>query len=145
MSREFIQAVANQVNQKVEGDKTVKGDILERLSNPENATNNLPFFTYFKLLFKLAQIGMTLKKKQSLEMKQLDADQVIKDKEVEIISMRGLVSNLDFHQRISAQVQRTVDEDIAAIVSKQQRIYNEIQRAQTNVGENFKQEYFSTL
>ena len=122
MERQFIQTVANQVNQKTvegkDGNVIQQGEILQKISNSANANANLPFFPYFKLLFKMCQIGMTMKKKQALEMKQVTADQFIKDKEVAIISSRGLVSNLDFHQRITAQVQRTTEEDIAAIVSK---------------------------
>lgn len=82
------------------------------------ATHMLPFFPYFKLLFKLCQVGMTLKNKQNLERKQIEADQYIKDKEVRIETSKQLLVNLDFHQRIADQVARTQREDIAALTSK---------------------------
>jgi len=59
----WLRDVADSVNMDVEG---VKGKLLAQVSDPENAESMIPFFPYFKLLFKLCQLGMTLKTKESL-------------------------------------------------------------------------------
>ena len=105
----------------------------------------MPFFPYFKLLFKLCQIGMTMKKKQSLERKQIDAEVYITDKEVEKQTFQSLMDNLAFHDKITDQVIRTQQEDIYAIVNKQDGLRNEIARCRNICSGNFKAEYFASL
>lgn len=149
MERQFIQSVAQQVNQRNiagEGKASIEqGEILRAVSDANNATHMLPFFPYFKLLFKLCQLGMTLKKRQSLEMKQVSADVYIKDKKVSATTAESQVGNLSFHEKISEQVNRTMQQDIAALVSKQERLRREIERTQAHTTDEFRATYLSSI
>ena len=75
-----------------------KGAILERLTNPASAASAFHFFPYFKLLFKLAQIGMTKKTKESLERKQEAMQKEMDAADVHIGTQDALIKNLGMAQ-----------------------------------------------
>jgi len=64
--RVWLQDMAKSVNMGGKGDK---GDLLREVSEPANINDMVHFFPHFKVLFKLAQLGMTLTKQTSLENK----------------------------------------------------------------------------
>ena len=72
----FIQSVAESVNMSVDG---VRGSLLELVANPDTSSDMVPFFPYFKVLYKLCQMGMTMKKKQSLERKAENSKKEMED------------------------------------------------------------------
>ena len=122
-----------------------QGTILAAMLDAVQGALLIPFMPYFKLLFKLCQIGLMMKKKQSLERKQIDADEYIADKTVKIASASALIDNLSFHERITAQILRTNEQDISAITNKQDRLRREIERTQQYTTADFKQDYFRSI
>ena len=64
--RQWLQNVAKSVNMDADGNK---GDLLAAVSDPASAADMIHFFPHFKILFKFAQLGMTLTKQTSLENK----------------------------------------------------------------------------
>ena len=74
--KQWISDVASQVNMDMEG---AKGKLLNAVSDPASANFMYHIFPYFKLVFKYAQIGMTLKSMQSLSRKQEKAQKELDD------------------------------------------------------------------
>lgn len=95
-----------------------KGKLLEAVTNPATASDMAPFFVFFKLVFKMAQTGMTLKTKQNLVRKQETMKKEMDDATVQIETQRAYIENLSFHQRISAEADRIRSEDVQTLVQK---------------------------
>jgi len=74
--KEWIRGVADSVNMNEDG---IKGKLLAGISDPAESRNLIPFFPYFKVLFKLCQIGMTLKSKQSKQRREDEASKTMAD------------------------------------------------------------------
>lgn len=119
----WIRDAAQTVNMDLEG---VKGSILQAVTNAGNLQDMAPFFPYFKILYKLCQIGMTLKSKQSLVRKQQAAKKEMEDLKVQQETAQALVDNLSFHERITAEVARIRTGELAAIIQKEQMIYEKV-------------------
>jgi hypothetical protein len=75
--------MAGEVSQDSEAQQ---GKILADLMNSGSATYNVQFIPFFKVLFKLIQIGLTKKNKMTLDRKQLTADKNSQDLNVQIES-----------------------------------------------------------
>ena len=63
LNKQWIADVAFSVNMNLDG---VKGKLLKAISENNEAATLYPIYPYFKIVFKFAEIGMTLKSKQSL-------------------------------------------------------------------------------
>jgi len=81
LEKQWIREQAESVNMSVEG---VKGKLLGQVSNAGSAAEMLPFFIYFKVLYKFCQMGMALKTKQSLTRKQEAAQKEMDDIEAKM-------------------------------------------------------------
>ena len=57
----------------------VKGKLLNALTSASKVEDTVIFFPYFKVLFRLVQIALTMKRRQNLEMRQVQADKNIED------------------------------------------------------------------
>ena len=79
--RQWLQGVAKSVNMDADGNK---GDILQAVSDPSNAADMIHFFPHFKILFKFAQLGMTITKQTSLENKVVNAKKVMEQNLVQL-------------------------------------------------------------
>lgn len=136
----WIRDVAQTVNMDLEGNK---GSILAAVTDAGRGNDMAPFFPYFKILYKFCQIGMTLKSKQSLVRKQTAAKKEKDDLQVQLDTAQALFDNLNFHERISAEVARVKSVELSTIIDKQQMINDRVQRLSRyqNV-DVFAQEYF---
>ena len=97
-----------------------KGALLAAVSDSTQADAMLPFFSYFKVLYKLAQMGMTLKKKQSLQRKAETSKRELEELTISQTSAQRLVDNLSFHERMTAQAERIRQGELAALHNKKQ-------------------------
>ena len=68
--------------------------------NPNLAEHMVPFIVLFKIVFKMAQIGMTLKTKQNLVRKQDTMKKEMDDAAVQIDTQLSYIENLSFSERI---------------------------------------------
>jgi len=124
--KQWIHEVAQKVNMDMEQQK---GKLLRDISNPANAGTLFHFFPYFKIVFKFAQIGMTLKTKQNLERKQESLQREMDDAQVQINTQDSLIENLSFHERIGAECNRIKMEELAVLIDKEQNITHKINEA----------------
>lgn len=115
LEKQWIREQAESVNMSVEG---VKGKLLGQISNAASTAENMPFFIYFKVLYKFCQMGMTLKTKQSLTRKQEAAKKEMDDIEGKMKTQQDIIDNLNFGEDIQAEANRMRAEEIQAIVNK---------------------------
>ena len=121
-----------------------KGKLLAAVSNPSTASDMAPFFVFFKIVFKMAQTGMTLKTKQNLVRKQETMKKEMDDAVVQIETQKAYIDNLSFHERISAEANRIRGEDVQTLVQKKgilQFSINEHQQKYENE-DSFNRDYF---
>ena len=104
--RQWLQGVAKNVNMDVDGNK---GAILAAISDPNNAQDMVHVFPFFKILYKLAQLGMTITKRISLQRQVAEKSKAMEDSQVEMEKQKAIVKNLEFHQRVNTEVQRASD------------------------------------
>ena len=83
-----------------------KGDVLEAVSNPANISDMIHFIPHFKILFKLAQLGMMLIKEESLTNKVATAKRRMEQYSSELEAQEHIVEHLSFYELIEAEVQR---------------------------------------
>jgi len=95
IEKDILKRMAGEINQD--------GTILSALMNPGNAAENVQFIPYFKVLFKLVQMGLTKKNKVNLERKQVTADKTLADLQVQIETQDAIIENLTFHETVSAE------------------------------------------
>lgn len=117
--KEWIRSVADSVNMDAE---KKKGKILAGISNPEQAKDLVPFIPYFKVLFKLCQVGMTQKSRQSKQRREEEATKTLKDLEVNCETQEALIENLNFRKLIDGEVERAQQTELRALEEKRQRL-----------------------
>lgn len=110
IEKDTLKRMAGEINQD--------GTILSALMNPSNAAENVQFIPYFKVLFKLVQMGLTKKNKVNLERKQVTADKTLADLQVQIETQDAIIENLAFHETVSAEASRSRENDITNIETK---------------------------
>ena len=114
LEKSWIQKIAIDVNQ---GEDT-KGRLLEAVMNPNVAEHMVPFIVLFKIVFKMAQIGMTLKTKQNLVRKQDTMKKEMDDAAVQIDTQLSYIENLSFSERIQGEANRIRNEDVYTLQMK---------------------------
>ena len=104
----------------------------------------IPFFPLFKLVFKFAQIGMTMKTKQNLERKQETTKKELKDADVQLKTQEAYILNLSFGNRIKKEADRIRNEDVTILENKKKLLNNNIVNLQRQVAhqEDFNNQYF---
>ena len=122
-----------------------KGALFANVSDPNMAQGMIPFFPLFKIVFKFAQIGMTMKTKINLERKQETMKKEMKDADVQLETQKAYIMNLSFGQRIKAEADRIRQEDIAVLENKRRLLalnIDEHRRKYTHQ-EDFNRDYFN--
>lgn len=141
LDKEFVKRIAMEVNQDAEG---VQGSLLKGLMQSHTSTEMVPFFPYFKILFKFVQIAFSKKNLASLERKLITADKSISDLQVKISSEHAIIENLSFHKVISTEAARTSDIDVYELTFKEQELNRKMKDINNLLqGGAFDQMYFS--
>ena len=63
LDKELVKSMAHRVNQDSEGQA---GDVQKHMTSKESCADNLIFFVHYKLLFKLTQMGISIRKMNGL-------------------------------------------------------------------------------
>lgn len=119
LEKEHISQIGYRVNRD---QKDMEGDIVSAMMNANYVNELSPFYPYFKVLFKLVQSGLTLKKKMNLQRQQVNYDKQIEEIKVKIETQKALIKNLDFHKRMTQEAERIQAGEYEAIASKQLRL-----------------------
>ena len=125
MDRNWLQTLASSVNQNTDGQK---GSLLNAVSNPSTAVDMVNFFPYFKILFKLAQLGMTITKRTSLERQVDKHSKALEDATVDMEKQKAVVANLEFYKQVEAEVNRANEQEIETLRVKSDVIQSRIQQ-----------------
>lgn len=108
----YIGEVGQKVQQTEDG---ARGSILTELMKETAVAENLPFFPYYKLLYKMVHIANTLKNKASFERHLEACQKTMVQEQVKEKALLEQVATLDFHKQISAEVDRSEREEISAL------------------------------
>ena len=105
------------------------------------------FYPHFKVLFKFAQLGMTLTKQTSLENKVATAKKLMEQNQTQLTAQQAIVDNLAFYERVEAEVNRAREQEIAPMHQKYQELSHRIQQADQMYGDQaaYTATYFSDL
>lgn len=140
LDKESIKKIADEVNQTMDG---VQGTLLAAVSQPSTASEMVKFFPYFKILFKLCQIGLTMKNKVNLERKLVQHQNSLKDLEAKVATEQRIIENLDFHRRISAEADRTRNYEVVELENKERELRAKIDAGKIyNNPDQFYMKYF---
>ena len=120
--KQMLKELRNEVNNNSEGKP---GAILALVLNPAVAEKMQHFYPYFKVLFRMVQIGLTSRRKTVLDMKQLTNDKQIEAINVDIAALQAQIDNLNFHERMTGEVARGQADELASLEHKK-----EVQREQ---------------
>ena len=103
---------------------------------------NVDFYVHFKILFKLTQMSLTIKKKDHLARKQAQNDKSIAEIETEIETQQTISKNLEFSDELAEEAARLRSEEIKSLQDKHDMLKEEIAKFD---GVNFTAEYFKDL
>ena len=88
-------------------------------------------------------MGMTLKKKQSLQRKAETSKRELEELEISQVSAQRLVDNLGFHERMTAQANRIRSSELATMVAKKEQLEQKMRELSIYENEQaFRQQYF---
>ena len=106
-----------------------RGKILESLMSTSAVQENVVYFPFFKVLFKLTQIGLTVRNRNALQRGIEGTEKTIAEAKISMEQTFDLMENLNFQESMMAEMERSRNEDMQVIVNKQ----NELQQKINNV------------
>lgn len=115
MPKEYLSTLAREITTDVEGQH---GPLLRSLLEATAAADNLAFFPFYKVLFKLNQIGLTRRNWNSLKHNIEGKEKTITETKIVMSSLEDLMQNLEFHTKISEEIQRSKSNDIMTVHNK---------------------------
>jgi|Transcript_40596 hypothetical protein len=130
----WLQKMATSVNQPI-GEGSVKGSLLKAVTEATTSSDMAPFFPYFKILYKLAQLGMTICKKTSLERQVAEKTKAMDDSQIEMEKQQAIVDNLSFYQRVQDEVNRASEEELYTLNFKSQDLRRKMSEYQQAYGD----------
>ena len=112
------------------------------MTDVNRADENLPFYPHYKLLFKITQMAITIKKKIGLERKLAGSAESSKQLEIDIETWETIAENLKFGTELKAEADRMRKEEIDTLEQKHTSLKEEIAKLD---GVDFIGEYFAEL
>lgn len=141
LEKQEIQKIAQAVNMDTD---QKKGALLDAVTQPASSATMAPFFVFFKIVYKFAQMGMTGRTKANLQRKQEAIKKEMDDAQVQIDTFKAYMTNLSFYERIQGEANRIRSEDVSVLQNKKQILTVNINRLneQTSSWDNFNRNYF---
>jgi len=139
MDKEVVKAMAYRVNCDAEKEA---GDIQKAMTDKLKAEENLIFYVHYKLLFKLVQMGISIRKMNGLQ-KGINATvERNKELDVKVTTWKTISDNLAFGTMLKSEADRMRNEEIATLQKKHDMLKEEIEKIESK---DFVQDYFSSL
>lgn len=134
MDKDDLKTIAEKINLNGEGQP---GDIQAKLLNAEDPTKYILFFAHFKVLFKLVQAGLSIKRMNNLQRK-LEAnrkdvavcEKVITDEE-------AVIGNLHFVDIMEQEAQRIRNDEANFLGQKKTELDKRMNELQKTAAEDF--------
>ena len=139
LDKECIKGIAYRINQDGDGKP---GDIQEYMCSVENSPNNIDFFPFYKLLFKLCQMSIITRKRNNFQKKQAVNQISIDQIQTDVETQATISQNLDFHKELSDEAARMRSNEITQLQEKHNQLKTEIGKIE---GKDFVQDYFADL
>ena len=141
LDKETVKEIAFRVNQDENGKV---GDVQNFMVDVNRAEQNLAFYPHFKLLFKITQMSVTVKKREGLQRKIAGSADSTKNLDIEIETWTTISKNLDFGNELKAEAERMGREEIDVLKQKHAALNKQIENVE-KVIENFATDYFAEL
>ena len=117
------------------------GEIYKRISDQHQLKVMVFWFPMFKTLFKLVQIGLTIKKRANLLRKKVANDEKKRTIAMDVATEDTIAKDLGFCETISAEVERMRNGELSTIARKKAQIESKYNALNTD-DDVFFQEYF---
>lgn len=101
---------------------------MDAVTSPASSATMVPFFVFFKIVYKFAQMGMTGRTKANLQRKQEAIKKEMDDAQVQIDTFKAYMTNLSFYERIQGEANRIRSEDVSVLQNKKQILTVNINR-----------------
>lgn len=138
LDKETITKIAESVNQA----DSQPGDTQKFMVQVERAKVNVHFYVHYKLLFKICQMGFTIRKKIGLEKKILGSTKRINEWQTEQETYEMIAENLEFGKKMAAEATRMREQEIAVLQTKFETLESAIADRE---GVDFVAEYFEDI
>ena len=109
LDKDDLKDIAQKINQDAEGSQGVYAKNITQTNEP---TKYLDFFCHFKVLFKLVQIGLSVKRLDNLEKKKDKISKDVQELKSKIQDEEQVAEQLGFHENIRKEAQRIFDQEI---------------------------------
>lgn len=139
LDKEAVKRIAQLVNQD---ENKEPGSIQKEMIDPLKAGENLPFFVHYKLLFKLCQMAISLRKMKGIEKSLAGTNEKNKALQVQVDTYETISKNLAFGEQLKAEAERMRKEEIAVLQRKHESLKEEIAKIKDV---DFVKEYFASL
>ena len=117
------------------------GEIYKRVSDQHQLNVMVYWFPMFKTLFKLVQIGLTIKKRANLLRKKVANDEKKRTIAMDVATEDTIAKDLGFCDTISAEAERMRNGELSTIARKKAQIESKYNALNTD-DDVFFQEYF---
>jgi len=139
LDKDTCKKIAYRVNQDAEKEA---GDVQQYMTDKLRAAENLPFYPHYKLLFKLTQMAISIRKKNGLEKSLAGTSERNKGLQVNVDTWETISKNLEFGKMLKAEAERMRNEEIAVLQKKHEELKTEIGKIKDV---DFVKEYFAAL
>ena len=139
LDKELVKAMAHRVNQDSEAQP---GDVQKHMTSKESCADNLIFFVHYKLLFKLTQMGISIRKMNGLTKGLKVTEDRNKQLQVKATTYQTISDNLAFGPMLKNEADRMRNDEIATLQTKHDMLKAEIEKI---TEKDFVQEYFASL
>ena len=125
LDKDYLKGMAQEINVN---DKNESGSIAKRIVQTDQPTMYLPLFCHFKVLFKLVQIGLSVKRVKNLQRKKDAADREKSDILTKIAEEKAILKELEFHKEMRKEAQRIKEQEIKFLVNKRAAVQARLDR-----------------
>lgn len=123
LDKAYLSQLAGEITMDNDGRR---GKILESLMSSSGVQDNVVYFPFFKVLFKLNQIGLTVRNRNALQRGIEGTEKTIAEAKISMDSTFELMENLNFQESMMAEMERSRNEDMQVIVNKQSELQQKI-------------------
>lgn len=123
LDKAYLSELAGMVTMNSDG---ARGKILESLMSNSGVQENVVYFPFFKVLFKLTQIGLTMRNRNALQRGIEGTEKTIAEAKISMEQTFDLMENLNFQETMMAEMERSRNEDMQVIINKQNELQQKI-------------------
>ena len=119
LDKDDLKGIACLINQDAEG---AQGKYAKNITQTDEPTKYLDFFCHFKVLFKLVQIGLSVKRLENLNKKKDKCALEIQELKAKIQDEESVAEQLKFHEGMRKEATRIRECEIRFLQQKRENV-----------------------